>query len=726
MVKTILKGQIISQIPGRARLNYPGLKYLKGSYSAIATQIKALPDIKGFSLNAISQNIIIEHKYNSVQHLIEALNYIFEPYAIDVYIALKEKQELKTSPKAVDPSSHTILKRLIISGLTIGLGNTVFKNAALKGLGNNSYLNKLTTVPSLVALGLTSPLFKSAAAGIKEDKILNADFLTITSIVASILLGQSYSALTIVMLSDIAEFMTQHTIERTRNSVKNLLSMDEKYVWKLLENGELKHFPIEKINIDDQVVIHTGEKIAVDGLIVAGQALVDQSSTTGEFMPALCKAGDKVLAGSLIKSGVITVKAEKVGDDTVVSRIINMIENIDAKKAPLQHYADQFSNYLVPLNFMAAIAVFLITRRTEQALKMLIIDYSCGIKLSTATAFSAAINSAVKRGILIKGGASLEMLSRANTLILDKTGTITEGKPQVSMVKIIEDSFSEPQIIALAAAAEETSSHPLAAAILDYAIRLGIKIPRHEQVETIVSKGSLTVVDGKTVRVGSYDFMTENGIMLPDIAMLDAKAGMDIYVALDQKLLAIIYIIDQPRANIRRAINNLRQKGIDQITLLTGDRKEQAQIIADMIGVDAYNAELLPENKAATVLKMQAEGNQVVMVGDGINDAPALSYADVGISLGSKSTDVAMETSDIIISPNDPMLIPRVRELADYTMAIVKQNFGMVIIINSLGLLWGAAGNISVFWSAVIHNMSTIAVVANSCRLLINKKEDRP
>ena len=628
------------------------------------------------------------------------------------------QQKPKTTKEKM--SSRSLMRRICISGASLLVHHAlspVFSGVTLFG--------KTLTLPGAVSLFLTTPLFRSALDGLVQDKRPNADCLTITSIVASLLLGNSNSALTIVMLSDIAEFMTTYTIERTRKSIKTLLSVDEDYAWRLNHNNELSRTPVKDVKINDLVVIHTGEKMTVDGIVVKGSALVDQSSTTGEFLPVICKEGSEVFAGSIVKSGVITIKTLKVGDDTVVSRIVNMVENVASQQAPIQHYADRFSNYLAPLNFIIAAAVYFTTKNAQKALKMLVIDYSCGIKLSTAAAFSASIHSGIKQGILIKGGAYLEKLSEANTIIFDKTGTITEGKPQITQVLVTDNTYSEKEVVAYAYAAEETSMHPLAEAVFSHAKKLHIDMPSHGVVRTIVSRGTQTVVGNKCVRVGNLRFMQENKIEVTDSSAQFALRGIALFVALDETLIGVLVAEDKPRENIRRAFNNLRHKGIDEIAIMTGDTVQQASLIAQRVGADSFEAELLPEDKADAVLKFQSEGNHVVMVGDGINDAPALAYADVGISLGSKSTDVAMETSDIIIGRNDPMLIPKIRDIAVNTMSIVKQNFSLVIVINTLGLIVGASSNMSVFLSAMLHNTSTIIVVANSCRLLFSNKEGK-
>ena len=379
----------------------------------------------------------------------------------------------------------------------------------------------------------------------------------------------------------------------------------------------------------------------------------------------------------------------------------------------------------MPLNFLLCLSVWLVTKNPQKALKMLVIDYSCGIKLSTATAFSAAINTAVKRGVLIKGGAYIEQMSAANTVLLDKTGTITEGRPKVvSMIKLADD-MDENHVMSLAMAAEETSTHPLASAILAYGRSLGAEIPLHGEVVTEVSRGSKTDVDGVTVRVGNLKYMRENGVTA-DRPLPEGEGAIPNYVGVGDRIAAVLFAMDAPRENVRRAINLLRYDGVGDIEMLTGDMEAQARAVAEQVGADGYRAQLLPEQKAEAVLKLQTQGNGVVMVGDGINDAPALAYADVGISLGSKSTDIAMETSDVIISRDDPMTIPALRSLSRATMNIVRQNFAMVVGINTVGLILGAASNISVMMSALMHNASTILVVANSLRLMFfTPKEGR-
>ncbi len=621
-------------------------------------------------------------------------------------------------PAETPMTTSRLVKRLLVNAGALALGNTVFKAPLVGGR-----LANFTSLEAIASLGLSAPMIKSAWDGVRRDLRPNADFLTVTSIVASLLLGNAHSALMILALSDLAELMTSYTIEKTRSSIKKMLSADEGEAWKVMPDGKLERKPMNQIAAGDTIAVHTGEKISVDGKVVSGAAVVDQSPITGEFVPVEKRAGDEVFAGTVVKSGNIHVQAAKVGDQTVISRIVGMVEASELKKAPIQRYADKFSNYLVPLNFLLCLSVWLVTKNPQKALKMLVIDYSCGIKLSTATAFSAAINTAVKQGVLIKGGTFIEQMSSANTVLLDKTGTITEGKPRIVSMALLADEMSEKDVLSYAMAAEETSTHPLAGAIMRYGRQIGAEILPHEDVVTEVSRGSRTIAAGKTVRVGNLKYMKENGLNAPQPLPGDTGAIPN-YVGVDEQIVAVLYAMDSPRENVRRAINALRYDGVGDIELLTGDMESQARTVAEQVGADGYRAQLLPEQKAEAVLKLQVQGNGVVMVGDGINDAPALAYADVGISMGSKSTDSAMETSDVIINRDDPMMIPELRRLSRATMRIVHQNFALVVAINSVGLILGAASGISVMMSALLHNSSTILVVANSLRLMFMKPKD--
>ena len=714
----LMKSRVMHNLPGRLRLAASGLKYLKEQSGEIAAELAGLPGVRLARVTACTGGILLQYDEGALdsRELAGQVDLVLARHAMTALRARHAKND--EAPAEAPMTTARLVKRLAVNAGALVLGNTLFPAPLLGGA-----LANFSSLEAIASLGLSAPMARSAWEGLRREHRPNADFLTVTSIVASLLLGNAHSALMILALSDLAELMTSYTIERTRSSIKKMLSADEGEAWRVMPDGRLERRPMNQIHAGDTIAVHTGEKISVDGRVVSGAAVVDQSPITGEFVPVEKREGDEVFAGTVVKSGNLHVQAAKVGDQTVISRIVGMVEASELKKAPIQRYADRFSNYLVPLNFLLCLSVWLVTRNPQKALKMLVIDYSCGIKLSTATAFSAAINTAVRQGVLIKGGTFIEQMSRANTVLLDKTGTITEGKPRIVSAVLLKDDMTLKDVLSYAMAAEETSTHPLAGAILRYGRQLGAEPLPHEDVVTEVARGSRTRVGEKTVRVGNLEYMKENGASAA--SPLPADTGMiPNYVSVEGEIIAVLYAMDSPRENVRRAINSLRYDGVGDIELLTGDMESQARVVAEQVGADSYRAQLLPEQKAEAVLKLQVQGNGVVMVGDGINDAPALAYADVGISKGSKSTDIAMETSDVIINRDDPMMIPELRRLARATMRIVHQNFALVIAINSVGLILGAASGISVMMSALLHNSSTIFVVANSLRLMFMKPGD--
>lgn len=726
----LLKITMVHAIPGRVRLNCRALSYLGEVSKDIEDELNKMDFIKEASVNTITKNSLIFYDMEEVtrEEIIDFFEHIISRHSLLAYQNEREEQRDKLSnEKLVDDSVGDILKRIALNGAALAI-TALVKDGSTKGLIKNSKLSRFTTIPALASIYLTRPIARSGLEGFKDDLKPNADALTTTAIVASLAAGNGISALTIILLSEIAELLTSYTMAKTRDSIKGMMSLKDEFVWKVEEDGTIKKQRVDSISIGDTVLIQTGEKVCVDGEVISGEAIIDEAAITGEYMPDVKKEGSYVYAGGIIKNGSIRVKTEKTGDDTVVSRIINMVEDAASQKAPIQNYADDFSAYLIPFNFLLAGITYAVTKSSNRALNMLVIDYSCGIKLSTATAFSATINTAVKNGVLIKGGNYIEALSTADTIIFDKTGTLTEGKPVVVDILIGDKRYTERRIIELALAAEETSSHPIAQAILSRGRQDGINMIKHGEIITHVARGTQTTVeDDRVVRVGNKSFMEENEIdtskMESSVQILISKGQGVVYVALDENLIGVIGIQDKMRSNMKKSINNLRFKKVDDIRLLTGDLREQAEVVANRIGVDSYKGELLPEDKAKTVLRLQSEGAKVVMVGDGINDAPALAYADVGISLGGSSTDVAMETSDITIQSDNPMMIPTVIGLSKKTMDIVRQNFGFAIGINTIGLMMGATGYLPVFWGAVLHNSSTILVVMNSLRLLLYDME---
>ena len=723
----LLACEIVHRIRGRIRIKSKAFKYIGSSLkSEIEKQLVQVRYIESVEISLITGTILIyfEDVSLSEQNLINLIQNTLNSHIFEICKNEKIEKSSKyvIERKLQEESPGEIIKKIITTAGLLGY-NLFFKSKQeVVTTGIRRFLNYNT----LSTLALAMPVLKNGINSLVKNKRPNADTLSSSAIISSILLGKESAALTIMFLEEVSELLTVYTMEKTRGAIKDMLSVGESYVWKEISEDNVKRVPIEEIQKDDIIVVQTGEKISVDGKIIKGEALIDQSSITGEYMPLKKAEGETVYAGTIVKNGNISILAEKVGDDRTVSRIIKLVEDANFNKADIQNYADTFSAQLIPLNFILAGIVYASTRSITKAMSMLVIDYSCGIRLSTAVAFSAAINTAAKNGILVKGSNFIEELSKAETVIFDKTGTITEGKPKVQSIEVFDNSMSENEMIGLAGAAEEQSSHPLATAIMTEIKDRGIEIPKHSKIKTVVSRGVETKVgkgkEAKVIRVGSKKYMLENNVDLAPA--MDAERGIisrgeiGLYIAQDDKIIGLIGVSDPPRENIKKAINRLRNYGVDDIVLLTGDLRQQAETIASRMSIDRYESELLPEDKAKNILKFQSKGSNVIMIGDGVNDAPALSYANVGVALGSTRTDVAMEAADITITQDNPLLVPGIIGLSKNTVKTIKENFAMVIGLNTFALVLGATGILAPIYASVLHNSTTILVVLNSLKLL--------
>ncbi|MBF1196932.1 MAG: heavy metal translocating P-type ATPase [Fusobacterium periodonticum] len=723
----LLACEIVHRIRGRIRIKSKAFKYIGASLKTeIEKQLVQVRYIESVEISLITGTILIyfEDVSLSEQNLINLIQNTLNSHIFEICKNEKIEKSSKyvIERKLQEETPGEIIKKIITTAGLLGY-NLFFKSKQeVVTTGIRRFLNYNT----LSTLALAMPVLKNGINSLVKNKRPNADTLSSSAIISSILLGKESAALTIMFLEEVSELLTVYTMEKTRGAIKDMLSVGESYVWKEISEDNVKRVPIEEIQKDDIIVVQTGEKISVDGKIIKGEALIDQSSITGEYMPLKKAEGETVYAGTIVKNGNISILAEKVGDDRTVSRIIKLVEDANFNKADIQNYADTFSAQLIPLNFILAGIVYASTRSITKAMSMLVIDYSCGIRLSTAVAFSAAINTAAKNGILVKGSNFIEELSKAETVIFDKTGTITEGKPKVQSIEVFDNNMSENEMIGLAGAAEEQSSHPLATAIMTEIKDRGIEIPKHSKIKTVVSRGVETKVgkgkEAKVIRVGSKKYMLENNVNLT--AAIDAERGIisrgeiGLYIAQDDKIIGLIGVSDPPRENIKKAINRLRNYGVDDIVLLTGDLRQQAETIASRMSIDRYESELLPEDKAKNILKFQSKGSNVIMIGDGVNDAPALSYANVGVALGSTRTDVAMEAADITITQDNPLLVPGVIGLSKNTVKTIKENFAMVIGLNTFALVLGATGILAPIYASVLHNSTTILVVLNSLKLL--------
>ena len=591
---------------------------------------------------------------------------------------------------------------------------------ALKRIAPEAFLaTKL--LRSALVLFIAGKFIENGVNGVIKDRRPNADTLTATAVIASVLAGKPESSLTLLALSNGAEMLTSYAAEKARTHISGLLSLDQRYVW-IIKDGKEYQIPVEEVRVGDTIAAHTGEKIVIDGKVISGSAALNQASITGESNPAMKGEGALVYAGSVVEAGELVISVEKVGKDTSLAHIVHLVEEAQNRKAPVQNFADKMANFLVPVSFLGAAIVYGATRDWQRVLNLLFIDFSCGLKLSTATAISAAIAAAAKRGILVKGGNYIEALAETDTVVLDKTGTLTIGIPQIAFIKTAKD-ISEKEMILLAASAEKHSVHPLAVAIQKYVKEKEWTTPQHDSSETVVARGMKAVVPdfegfvGGNILVGSRKFLIENNVDMGEELDADIRAKNLLYVARNNQLIGVIGIEDPIRPKMKKTLNQMRRHGVDEIVMLTGDSKAVAAKVAGEMDIDSFHAEILPEDKAEYVNKLKQRG-AVMMVGDGINDAPALAFADVGVSLGGRQTDIAAESSAVTIHSEDPARLIEALKLGRRTMDLVHQNFMATILVNSAAMLLGALGKISPLWAAVIHNSATLLVVLNSCRIL--------
>lgn len=575
---------------------------------------------------------------------------------------------------------------------------------------------------TVLVLAIARNFIRSGICSLFHEHRPNADTLTATAVIASALAGKPESSLTLLALSNGAEMLTSYAAERTRKQISGLLNLNQRFAWRI-QNGIEKKVPVETIGTGDHIAAHLGEKICIDGRVISGSAAVNQSSITGESNPAIKQKGSPVYAGSIVEAGEVEILVEKVGRDTSLAHIVHLVETAQTRRAPVQNFADRMSGMLVPISFLGAAIVYGATRDWQRVLNLLFIDFSCGLKLSTATAISAAIGAAAKKGILVKGGNYIEALAETDTVVLDKTGTITAGVPQISFVKTAK-KMDEKEVVLLAASAEQHSVHPLAVAIQRYVKAKGWQTPQHRSSKTILARGMQAKVPdfenykGGTVLVGSCRFMEENRVADPErLSMKDTSQSM-LYIARNKRLIGLLGIRDPIRPQMKKVLHQMRRYGIDEIVMLTGDAQKTAAETARSLDIDAFKAEILPEDKADYVMKLKKHGTgSVLMVGDGINDAPALAFADVGVTLGGRQTDIAAESSAVTIRSENPMRLMELLRIGRRTMHLIQQNFTATIVVNSAAMLLGALGRITPFWAAVIHNTATLAVVLNSTRI---------
>ena len=574
-------------------------------------------------------------------------------------------------------------------------------------------------IPSVSLIGVIGllvggwPIFKEALENLIARRMTMELSMTI-AIVAAAAIGEFFTALVIALFVLVAEVLEGMTVSRGRHAIRDLLDFLPRSV-SVRRSGGVRDVDSAELRVGDAVLVNPGARVPVDGTVLSGHSFLDQSRITGESMPVEKTAGSRVYAGSINQSGAIEIRAERLGRDTSFGKIIEAVERAEKSRAPVQRLADRMAGYLVYFALGAAALTYLLTRDMRSTISVVIVAGACGIAAGTPLAILGAIGRAARLGAIIKGGLYLEILGRVDTVVLDKTGTLTYGRPEVQQVVAAETATAEA-VLDAAASAELRSEHPLGRAIVAYARAQGRSIREPERFDYTPGRGICALVDGATILVGNRALLIGRGIAVPRTLGSREKAASEILVARDGRLLGAIVVADSVRPEAKPAVEALARMGMRTI-LLTGDTKSVADAVGGRLGIAEVHADLLPEDKLARIKDLVGRGCVVAMLGDGINDAPALTEANVGVAMGS-GTDVARESADIVLLGNDLARFVDTVAIARRTRRIIWQNFTGTIAVDTVGMVLAGFGFLNPLLAAFIHVASEMAFILNSARLL--------
>jgi Cu+-exporting ATPase len=628
------------------------------------------------------------------------------------YSVPEQNGEAKTPNAALGEFS-----RRMFTALGLAFGAIILLVVGGEWLGLFKNLTQFIPFPVGVILVLIGgvPIFLNVIRATLKRQVISHTLMSIGAL-AALFVGEWTTAMVVVFFMHIGNYTEKLTTEGARRAVKDLTALAPQTA-HVEHNGAETDTPIANVKVEDVVVIRPGEKIAVDGEVIAGQGAVDQSSVTGESMPVEAGIGSRVFAATLLKQGMLKVRTQAVGAQSTFGRVIKMVEDAEAHRADVQQFADKFSAYYLPVVMSIAALTFLFSRNPLATAAVLLVACSCTIALATPIAMLATIGANAKRGVLIKGGKYLETLARADILLIDKTGTLTLGKPNITDI-ISLNGMDENTLLAYAASADRYSEHPLADALRRSAHERDLQIEEAANFESLAGMGVRAKVNGATITVGKQSLLKDSA--LPSQAQtLETQGKTVLFVSKDGALAGLIAASDTLRNEVPEALQEAKRLGIKKIELLTGDNEQVAASVGNALGI-TYRAGLLPEDKIRVVKEYQTQGHIVVMVGDGINDAPALAQADIGIAMKA-GTDIAIEAAHITLMHEDWNLIPHVIATAKRTMRVVKGNLGFTAAYNIIGLTLAAFGFLPPMLAAALQSIPDLGILGNSARLLRQK-----
>lgn len=552
---------------------------------------------------------------------------------------------------------------------------------------------------------------------------LNVSVLDAVAITVSLIRGDFETASSVMFLLKIGEILEEWTHKKSVSDLANTMSLGIEKVWLKNKNDEEVLVSANKVNVGDKIVLRTSNMIPLDGEVIDGGVTVNQSAITGESVAVNKTVGSRVYAGTVVESGECIIKVTQINGQGKYDRIVKMIEDSEKLKSSLESKASDLADRLVPFSLFGTIFTYAITRNVTKALSILMVDYSCALKLTMPVAVLSAINECSNYNATVKGGKYLEALSKANVIVFDKTGTLTNAQPKVADI-ITFGNNDKAEMLRLAACLEEHFPHSVANAVVNEAKARGRDhAEQHSKVEYIVAHGISSLVGDENVVIGSYHFVFEDeNCTVPqdeqDKFNTIPNEYSQLYMAINRTLVAVICIEDPIKDNVKQTLDDLRANGIDKIVMMTGDSERTAKAVAEKLGIDEYHAEVMPEDKAMFIEKMQTDGNSVIMVGDGINDSPALSKADVGIAISSGAA-IAREIADITVSSDDLNSLVTLKQISNLLMARIRSNYRFIISFNTALIVLGVVGIIPPTTSAFLHNASTLAFTLKSMTKLM-------
>jgi len=605
--------------------------------------------------------------------------------------------------------------RQVLALLGVVSGVVLFVVVVGEQLGLLERLTAWVPRPIGVAIVLIAgyPVFRKVLRAALRRRIIAHTLMTL-GVASALAIGQWATAAVVVLFMRVGDSVERFTTDRARRAVRDLTAMAPRTA-RVVRGGIESEVPVGEVRVGETVVVRPGEQIPVDGEVIDGQATVDQAAITGESMPVEAGPGSVVFAATLARLGSLRVRASRIGRDTTFGRVVRLVEQAEAHRADVQRVVDRFSAYYLPVVAGIAALTLLVRRDPLATAAVLVVACSCSLALATPVALLASIGAGAKRGVLIKGGRHLEALARADVLLIDKTGTLTLGRPRVTDV-IPLDGASARDVLRAATSCERYSEHPLAEAVREAARERGIVPAEPEHFEALPGLGVRARVQGHAIAVGSRRMIPG----APSIAAADALARQGktlLFVARDGSPIGIVAAADAVRPEVPAALDAARALGVRHIELLTGDNEPTAAALAARLGIP-YRANLLPEDKIAAVRAYQGSGRTVVMVGDGVNDAPALAQADVGIAMGAAGSDVAIEAAHVALMRDDWTLVPEVFAIARRTMRVIRANIALTALYNLLGLSLAAMGLLPPIFAAAAQSLPDLGILGNSSRLL--------